>query len=356
MTMIKSNLSAKDGKILNYIVEQYVHRGRPVSSGQIAQSGCVEASSATIRNIMVRLESLGYLVQPHTSAGRIPTDLGLRHYVNSILAEVALDQDREQYPVFQETFSDRKWDFGSLLSQTSRVLADFSDNVGFVISPHISHLQFQKIRFIKVSDERILIILITPFNMVMTDSIQSELMITQAELDEASHFINKSFRGQTLAFVLDIIIKELPRYKARLEKMVDKFMDIIRSSVADEESEKRLYLQGASRLLEKTDRFDLNRLRLLFRSIEERTRLVNLLSDIVSLDRVKVLIGSEANISDIQDCSLILSHYGYKNQVLGSLGIIGPKRIAYDKIIPLVDRIARKLNHAISVCKREVTI
>jgi len=350
------SLRERDLKILNFIVGSYLRDGRPVSSKSIAGSGCVGSSPATIRNVMVKLEAIGYLSQPHASAGRIPTDQGLRQYVNNILPRKASREDKESTPIFLETMSSRRWDFGLLLSQASRVLADSSDNLGFVISPHISRVQFQTVRLVKISDENILIIVVTPFNMVLTESIRTELVISQQDLDRAGHFINDNFRGKTLESVRQTLLEELPRYRMKFEDMINKLIDIVRASVIYDEGENRIFFQGTASLLEKADRFDWDKLRHLFRGIEEKASLVRLLSELISLDRVKVLIGSEVDIPDIQDCSLVLSHYGYGNQILGSLGIIGPKRIPYDRIIPLVDRVARRLSHAIAVCSKEVSI
>ncbi len=351
-----TGLKERDEKILDFIVASYVQDGRPVSSNLIASSGCVGDSPATIRNVMVRLEVMGYLFQPHTSAGRIPTDHGIRHYVNSILPGGAGGPERETVPSFQETMPARRWDLGSLLSHVSRVLADSSDNLGFVISPHISRINFQAVRLVKISDERILIIVVTPFNMVLTESIETGPGLSQLDLDRVAHLINDNFRGKTLASIKPGLLKDHPRYRMTFESTIDTMMEMIRACMAYDDGDNRIYLQGTVSLLEKADRFDWNRLRQLFRSIEEKARLVRLLSDLISLERVKVLIGSEVEIPDIQDCSLILSHYSYGNQVLGSLGIIGPKRLAYDRIIPLVDRVARRLSHAITVCSKEVSI
>ena len=349
-------LRDKDRLVLTIIVEEYVREGRPVSSGSVARHRSVSDSPATVRNVMAKLERLGYLSQPHTSAGRVPTDLGFRHYVNTILETEQRSGQPENVRVLQEAATTRRFDFDSLLSRTSKVLADSSDNLGFVISPRVSRVQFQSLRLVKISDERVLLIIITPFNMVLTESVPAGLGLSQLELDRAAHFICEIFRGRTLYEVRDALIEELPRYKLKLEDMLNKLMDIVRASIDAEEGEDRIYLQGAARLLEKVGGPDMNKLRFLFQTFEERARLVKLLSEFISLDRVKVLIGSEVAIPDIRDFSLVLSHYGYKNQVLGSLGIIGPKRLPYDRIIPLVDRVARRLSQAIAVCSKEVSL
>lgn len=347
-------LRDKDLRVLNLVVESYVQTGRPVSSGFIVQAKRFEGSPATVRNIMAKLEELGLLVQPHTSAGRIPTDRGLRRYVDTLLT--GIPYLREEGAFIQEDFPTRTVDMDSLLIQASRILADGSDSLGFVIPPHISHVNFEHIRFIKISGSKIMTVLVTPFQMVMTEILDTALPFTQSELDRATQYINRNFRGKNLLFVRDYMLQELPKFRLKYENVINKLIDLVEAYTNPPEGENRIYIEGKSRLLEKAELFDMNKLKSLFQSFEETANLVRLLSDFISLDRVKVLIGSEVNSPDIMDCSLILSHYGYGNQVLGSLGIIGPKRIAYEKIIPLVDRVAKRLSRAIMVSGKEVSL
>jgi heat-inducible transcriptional repressor len=346
-------LRDKDKKVLNLIVESFVRHGRPVSSGEVCQTRRVPASPATLRNIMAKLEEMGYLSQPHTSAGRVPTDRGLRYYVGRLLADKALPDER--MPLIQEEFPHRTADLDSLLLQACRILADSSDALAFVISPRIFRLPFEHLRFVKISDRRILVILVTPFHMVLTETLESPLPLTQAELDRASQYVNQNFRGKTILAVREALMRELPKYRVKYENMLNKLLDLLKTSI-DTEGEDRIFLQGTSRLLGKGGFSDIDKLRSLFRSFEEKAALARLLSDFVSLDRVKVLIGSEANFPNVEDCSLVLSHYGYSNQVLGTLGIIGPKRIPYEKIIPLVDRMAKRVSLALTVFGREVSL
>ena len=351
--MVKSVLRDKDKKVLGLVVEGFVRHGRPVSSGSISQTRRVAASPATLRNIMAKLEALGYLAQPHTSAGRVPTDKGLRYYVGRVLAEKALPE--ESPPLIQEEFPHRTADLDSLLLQACRILADSSDALGFVISPRIFRLPFEHLRFVKISDRRVLAILVTPFHMVLTEMLDCGAPLTQIELDRASQYVNQSFRGRTILSIQETLVRELPKRRARSEEPVDKLLGLLKTMI-DREGEERLFLEGTSRLLGKGGLADPCKLRPLFRSFEEKAALVRLLSDFVSLDRVKVLIGAEANFPDVEDCSLVLSHYGYSNQVLGTLGVIGPKRIPYERIIPLVDRMAKRVSLAITVFGREVSL
>lgn len=339
-------LREKDKVVLKVIVESYLKFGQPVSSGTVVQKRALPDSPATVRNVMVKLEEFGYLAQPHTSAGRIPTDRGLRFYVNSLLDETLL---ADRSPLLESPPLDsEKGDFASFLTRVTKLLADQSDNLGFVVSPRISKMNFHHLRLIKVSEEKVMLILMTAFNLVLTEIVECHHYFTQLELDKASQYMNQHFRGRNLTAVRDYLLKELPRYKLTYEIELNKLTALLREYIAQEEAESQIYLQGTSRLLDKADLFNMDRLKALFQNLEEKVKLAKLLSDFISLDRVKVLIGSESNIPDISDCALVLSHYGYNNQVLGTLGIIGPKRIPYRKIIPLVDRVAQRLSQTIS--------
>src|SRR5512135_1681666 len=206
--MVKSALRDKDRKVLNLVVEGFVRHGRPVSSGSVSQTRRVAASPATLRNIMAKLEALGYLAQPHTSAGRVPTDKGLRHYVAAVLAEKALPDDGP--PLIQEEFAHGTADLDSLLLQACRILADSSDALGFVISPRIFRLPFEHLRFVKISDRRVLVILVTPFHMVLTEALECSAPLSQADLDRASQYVSQSFRGRTILAVQEALVRELP--------------------------------------------------------------------------------------------------------------------------------------------------
>jgi heat-inducible transcriptional repressor len=339
-------LREKDKIVLNVLVEHYLKIGKPISSGFICQKKVLSDSPATIRNVMFKLEELGFLSQPHASAGRIPTDKGLRFYVNSLLEEEPLSLD--QMSLRTQDLSIKKGDLNSLLHQTSRLLADQSDSLGFVLLPRISKIHFHHVRFIRIAENKVMIILITSFNLVLTEILSPELLFTQAELDRASQYINENFHGKNLLFVRDYLLGDLPKYKFKFEQAFTKLMALLKDSIIQEEQENPIFLQGTARLIDKFDVFNLEKMKSLFQNFEEKANLAKLLSDFISLDRVKVLIGAESNLPIISDCSLILSHYGDKSQVLGSLGIIGPKRIPYKKIIPLVDSVAKKLSQTIS--------
>jgi heat-inducible transcriptional repressor len=242
----------------------------------------------------------------------------------------------------------RRGDLSALLDGASRVLADGSDSVGFVLSPRVSRIDFQHLRFVKIGEAKVMVILVTTFNMVLTEIVAAESDFIQPELDRASQYINQNFAGKSLAAVRDVLLRELPRAKSQLDQTYSRLMSLLKSSVDQEDSQPPIYVQGAARLVDKFGESDMAVLKALLSNFEEKASLARLLSDFIALDRVKVLIGSEANVPEIADCSLILSHYGDDHHVLGSLGIIGPKRLPYQKIIPLVDQVATKLSRTIS--------
>jgi heat-inducible transcriptional repressor len=343
--MKNTGLREKDRTVLSAVVESYLKAGRPVSSGFLAQKRVVADSPATIRNIMVKLSELGFLSQPHASSGRIPTDKGLRYYVNCLLEAEPLTLDR--IDARNEDLSIRKGDLNTVLNQASRLLADQSDSLGFVLTPRLSRINFHHVRFIRIAESKVMVILVTSLNLVLTEIVETGIDFDQPELDRNSHYINTSFRGRNLQAVRDYLRSELPGFKFKFEQAFNKLMTLLKDSLSQEERESSIILQGAARLIGKFDAFDLDKLRSLFQNFEEKANLAKLLSDFISLDRVKVLIGSEANLPLISDCALVLSHYGDERQVFGSVGIIGPKRLPYKKIIPLVDDVAQRLSRTI---------
>ena len=343
--MKTTELREKDRTVLSAAVEAYLKAGRPISSGLLAQKRIIGDSPATIRNIMAKLEEQGYLSQPHASAGRVPTDKGLRYYVNCLLDAEPLTLDR--IGALGAGLNIRKGDLNSLLTEASRLLADQSDSLGFVLTPRMSRIHFHHVRFIRIAEAKVMLILVTSLNLVLTEIVETEIDFDQAELDRGSHYINAHFRGRNLQAVRDYLRSELPAFKFKFEQAFNNLMTLLKDSLSQEERDSPIILQGAARLIGKFDAIDLDKLRSLFQNLEEKTSLARLLSDFISLDRVKVLIGSEANVPLISDCALVLSHYGDERQVFGSVGIIGPKRLPYKKIIPLVDDVAKKLSRTI---------
>jgi heat-inducible transcriptional repressor len=344
--MKNPSLREKDRIVLQAIVEDYLQHGLPVSSGFIHQKGVLDDSPATIRNIMAKLEELGFLSQPHASAGRVPTDRGLRFYVNSLLAEDPRSGD--VVGPFGDDLTAARGDLHGLLQEASHLLAEHSDSVGFVLSPRISRINFHHLRFIRIAEVKVMLLLVTTFNMVLTEIVTAEADYTQTELDRAAQYINQNFAGKNLAVIRDYLLRELPATKSQFDQAFAKLMALLKASIVQEEREHQMIVQGASKLIDKFEESGPDKLKILFQNFEEKAHLARLLSDFIALDKVKVLIGEESELPLISECALVLSPYGDDRQIFGSLGIIGPKRIPYKKIIPLVNNVAKKLSRTIS--------
>lgn len=353
--MSYSRLENKEKIILNLTVAVYLETGKAVSSGLLAQRLDYRISPATIRNAMASLEKQGYLYQPHTSAGRLPTDEGIRFYVNTLLSET-IRGTPDELKICPEELRVESGELDSLLLQVSQMLASSSDNLAFVVSPPISRVNFDQVKFVKLKDNRVMIVLLSTFNLVQTEIFETQTLFTQNELDRAAQYINQNFRGKSLVYIRDYLFRELPRLKIRYEDLVEKIIALLRGYPALDREESKIFFQGTARLLDKAELFDFNKLKSLFQNFEEKANLARLLTDLISLERVKVVLGSELKLPEIADCSLILSHYGYRNQILGSLGIIGPKRLPYLKIIPLVDNVARRLTKTITTLEKGVEL
>jgi len=344
--MKNSTLRDKDLVVFQTIVENYLKDGQPVSSGSIHAKNVLHDSPATLRNIMAKLEELGFLTQPHASSGRVPTDKGLRFYVSRLLDEEP--RAFESRTRFDDGPAGGKGDFNALLLDASRLLAEQSDSVGFVLSPRVSRMNFHHLRFIKIAAARVMVLLVTTFHMVLTEIVSTETDFTQTELDRGSQYINQNFAGKNLSAIRDYLLRELPAYKSQFDQAFAKLMGLLKASVTQEEREQPIFVQGAAKLIDKFEQTDLDTLKTLFQNFEEKAGLARLLSDFIALDKVKVVIGDESNVPQISECALVLSHYGDNRQILGSLGIIGPKRIPYKTIIPLVDNVAKRLSRTIS--------
>jgi len=262
----KTILRDKDIQIFSLIVENYLKVGKPISSGHIAHRMDRPVSSATVRNIMAKLENLGYLHQPHTSAGRIPTDKGLRFYVNNLFEEAMYPDKSIDLPT--EDFNRERGDFNSLLDNVSHILSEHSDNLGFVLSPRVSIMNFRHLRFIKVSEEKIMIILITTFNLVLTEIVETKSYLTQVELDRSSSYINENFRGRNLLFVRDLLLREIPAYKMKYESIIRNLISLLKTYFLQEEKNNQIFIQGTSNLLEKPELFDMDSLKSLFQKFE----------------------------------------------------------------------------------------
>ena len=329
-------------EILHWVVSTHILTGKPVGSRSVARHTSEHLSAATVRNIMADLEKMGYLNQPHASAGRIPTDKAYRFYVDFLMKRRAIPaHDREMID------RDLKLDNSTehFMERTSHVLSRISKNVGIVLSPPISGVVLRHIHFIKLNDKRILVILVSSSGIVQNRIINYLEEITQTELDQAARYIVDNFKNRTLFEIRLQILKMLRKEQALYDKFIKRVITLSTRSFTEvgSEADAQIYLDGASNLINNPEFTDINRMKLLFETIEEKNRLAALISQCIEGDtqEVRIMIGAENALPGIEDCTLITSRYVVDENTKGSLGILGPTRMEYAHAIALVDYVAR---------------
>jgi heat-inducible transcriptional repressor len=329
-------------EILHWIIATFIVTGKPVGSRRIARHSREQLSAATVRNIMADLEEMGYLHQPHASAGRVPTDKAYRFYVNYLLKKRIIsphDRDIIDRDLRMEDSAEH------LMVRTSQVLSRISQNVGIVVSPPISRVALKHVHFIKLADNRILVILVSRSEIVQNRVIPYGEEISQTELDQAARYIVENFKDRTLLEIRNQILSMIQKEQALYDRFMQRVIKLSAQafSVADNEMHTEVYLDGASNLIKTPEFSDIKRMKLLFETIEQKSRLAALISSCIEGDtqEVRITIGAENALPGIEDCTLITSPYVVDEKTLGSLGILGPTRMEYGRAISLVDYVAR---------------
>ncbi len=353
---MKDNFPDTRGQaILSAIVSEHLTSGQPVGSKVIAEKFASESglSSATIRNVMSDLESRGLLEQPHTSAGRVPTDDGYRFYVDNLLGVLSLnDQDLSlinRELGLGELDGDETPD--RLMERTSHLLSALSNNIGIVVSPSLAHDRLQHIEFVNLSDKRVLVVLVSAPNIVHNKLIRLNETFSQNELDRTARYLNVEFSGKSLLAIRAEILTLMHEEKALFDNMLQTAMILCSQSIeSEDDTHGEVYVDGASNILSKSDfSDDLEQLRNLLRTIEEKSRLVEVLSECITTnetvsDEVQVVIGSENSDEQLKDCAIITAPYRVGNDsAVGTLSVLGPTRIEYARMISVVSYMARTL-------------
>ena len=348
---MRGELDERPRNILRALIQEHVRTGKPIGSRRLANTCREGVSPATIRNVMADLEEMGFLTQPHMSAGRVPTDKGYRFYVDSLLQARGLST-KEANEI--KTSLEKEADPGQLMNKTSRLLSALSHNVGFVLAPPLSLAVMKRIEFVKISDQRILVILVTAAGIVQHRLIYLKERLTQADLDEASRYLVAQFEGRDLNQIRDELLHLMSEEKSLYDRMLRNVVLLgsagLMKEKVDSSSESRVYLGGTTQIMLKPELADVNRMIALFQTFEEKSWLVKIITECLKEDQLgpTVKIGLEKHIPDMRDWALISSPYLYNQQVMGGLGILGPSRMEYEKAISLVDYVAKLFGKILS--------
>ena len=329
--------------LLKTLIERYIAEGQPVGSRTLARHSGLELSPATIRNVMSDLEEMGFIVSPHTSAGRVPTPRGYRLFVDSLLTvqPLARAELSEIKDAIQPDQPQR------LISQASQLLSQLTHFAGVVIAPRRQQPRIRQIEFLKLSDKRILLIIVTEKGEVQNRILFTQRAYSPAELIEAANYLNQNCSGLDFLQVKNRVHDELHQLRANMTELMSAALDA--SSQAMSENSTQYVISGERNLLEVEDlSSNMSRLRELFALFEQRTRLVQLLDVGTRADGVQIFIGGESGIAQLDECSVVAASFEVDGQVVGSVGVIGPTRMAYERMIPIVDITSKLLSSALS--------
>ncbi len=328
--------------ILRLIVESYLKEGTPVSSQFIARELGYTLSPATIRNIMAKLEKENFLFQPHVASGRIPTDKGLKFYAESVLEGM-----KQPYEIAEMLIGSTPSEIDALLERTSKFLSDTSDCMSFIVVPPIEFVTFNYINFEKISSEAILLTLLSSSNLIITKVLKNTEGFTHEELLKLSSFLQEKFAGQNLNSVKTTLIREIYIEKRTFARLLEKFTNFFRKIEGEREEKIDVHLQGHENLMGKPEFPDIEALKNLLKSLEEKSNLLKLLQQ-VSSEGTKVIFGSEIDFFPLPSCSFVISGLRTGENISGSVGIIGSRRMLYKVTIPLVEGTAKFLSQVFS--------
>jgi heat-inducible transcriptional repressor len=341
---MKVELSARSRHILEAIVEDYIATAEPVGSSTIARRHDLTLSPATVRNVMANLEELGLLTSLHTSSGRIPTEKAYRFYVDSL---VALRQvTREEKKQILQRCRQAGAGVTDLLRETSRTLSSLSNYMGIVVAPSFTSDFFRHIEFILLAPKRVLAILVSRNGTVQNKLVETEQDFTQHDLVKMGNYLNELMQGLTISQARELILAEMQNEKTCYDQLLSQALQI--SELAVSAGADDVFLEGQSRILEQPEFSDAAKMREIYRAFEEKGHLLKLLSGCMSAEGVHIYIGSETPMSRSAGVSMITSRFVTGSNTVGMLGVIGPTRMVYSSVIPIVDYTAKLVSRILS--------
>src|SRR5688500_2923993 len=329
--------------LLKTLIERYIAEGQPVGSRTLSKYSGLDLSAATIRNVMADLEELGFIASPHTSAGRVPTPLGYRFFVDSLLVIKPLQSDAV-HRMEGELHPDNPQ---RVVHAASQLLSQLTQFAGVVMSPRRRAVTFRQIEFLRLSEKRILLIVVTADGDVQNRILFTERDFSASELIEAANYVNQNYAGQSFEDVRKHLQGELRELRRDMIQLMTSAVDAGNRALA--EGGEQYVISGEHNLLSVQELSqDMTRLRQLFELFERKTSLVQILDLSLRGQGVQIFIGGESGVSAPDDVSVVTSPYKVDGEVVGTVGVIGPTRMAYDRVIPIVDVTAKLLSSVLS--------
>jgi heat-inducible transcriptional repressor len=336
-------LEERNRRVLQAVIDSYIASGAPVGSTVLVKRYDFGVSSATLRNIMAELEEMGYLTHPHTSAGRVPTDLGYRYYIDSLIS-VQNDTDELEDHLRQvpEVPALHGGDLHGLMEEASRFLATLSRCAGVVVAPSEPEGRYKHIEFIRLRGRQVLLIFVTNTGTVQNKLIELDEIITQHDLNYFTAYLDEELEHWTLPEIRQRLVDQLNEGKVVFARLME---ETYRASQEVQEREyEKVFIGGASQILENPEFANVEKMRSLFKAFEDKYKLLKLLDRSASAEGIKVFIGSENPWFEMQGCSMVVSNYKAGTSIIGTLGVIGPTRMQYKQVIHIVDYTAKLLS------------
>ena len=328
--------------LLKSLIEKHISDGQPIGSRELAKSSGLELSPASIRNIMADLEEMGFIASPHTSAGRLPTPLGYRFFVDSLLTVQPLGSI-ERHKIEDQFRPDSA---ARLITTASQLLSNLTQFAGVVKSPSRQTSSFRHIEFVSLSDHRILLIIVAPDGDVQNKVLEATRKFTDSELTEATNYLNQKYAGMTFENIRARIQSELTELKDNISQLMSLAVSAGQENSAKNED---YIVSGETNLLSVNDlTMNIESLRTLFEMFDKKTGILQLLDTSDRANGVQIYIGGESGLVPLDECSVVTAPYDVDGQVVGTVGVIGPTRMAYERVIPIVDITAKLLSGALS--------
>jgi heat-inducible transcriptional repressor len=343
--MTAGPISERAGILLKTLVEQHIRDGQPVGSSTLREAAGLPVSAATIRNVMSDLEERGYLHSPHTSAGRVPTAMGYRLFVDTLLQVQPLEEGAVS-ALRSELNPDKS--ATELVQAASGLLSSITAQAGLVTVPRAEDHALRQVEFLPLSGDRVLVILVVNEREVQNRIIHTQRPFTEEQLREAAAMVNARFGGQPLRLVQEQILHEMREARSRIDSYLEDALALANSALDRDDADEEYVVAGKTRLLGNATAEEVLKLRELFDTFEQKKDLLHLLERCTRAEGVQIFIGEESGYEVFGDYSVVTAPYGDGAATLGVLGVIGPTRMAYERVIPIVDVTARMLSSALS--------
>jgi len=340
----KADLPDRAQLMLRSLIDRYVRDGQPVGSRTLARELGMDLSPATIRNVMSDLEALGFISSPHTSSGRVPTVQGYRFFVDTLLAVQPLDSGSIEKMRLELSLEGTP---KNLVESASGLLSGITHMAGVVTLPSHAHSLFKRVEFLPLSENRVLAVLVTGEDEVQNRMLKTEKPLSPAELQQASNYLNAMFAGKDLGEVRATLLREMQETRATMNQMMMTAMHMA-DQVLESNQNEDYVMAGQTNLMEFRELCDIDKLRRLFDAFNQKRDILHLLDQCVHSKGIQIFIGEESGYQMLDECSMVTAPYAVDGEVMGVVGVIGPTRMAYNRVIPIVDATARLLGAALN--------